>query len=80
VPITKSETGTVSRRPRKTTAAGEPQPPPTPMTAGSPALEEEIRRRAYELYQSRGGQGGTPDEDWYRAEAEVRARLSQRTA
>jgi hypothetical protein len=45
---------------------------------GSPALrdysEEEVRRRAYELYQSRGGGHGSDFEDWLRAEREVRER------
>jgi hypothetical protein len=36
-----------------------------------PGLEEEIRRRAYELYQERGGQHGFDQEDWSRAEAEI---------
>jgi len=34
--------------------------------------EEQIRRRAYELYTQRGGQGGSHVDDWYRAEAELR--------
>ena len=37
-------------------------------------MEEEIRRRAYQLYEERGGQHGSDQEDWLRAEAEVRAR------
>jgi hypothetical protein len=35
---------------------------------------DEVRRRAYELYEQRGGQHGLQDEDWYRAEQEIRAR------
>jgi hypothetical protein len=35
---------------------------------------DEVRRRAYELYEQRGGQHGLHDEDWYRAEQEIRAR------
>jgi hypothetical protein len=37
---------------------------------------DEVRRRAYELYEERGGEHGSHDEDWYRAEQEVRARNS----
>jgi hypothetical protein len=33
--------------------------------------EEEIRRRAYELYQERGESSGSSLEDWLQAEAEV---------
>jgi hypothetical protein len=34
-------------------------------------MEDEIRQRAYELYQERGGQHGFDQEDWSRAEAEI---------
>ncbi len=37
-------------------------------------LEAEIRRRAYELYEKRGGTPGHEDEDWFVAEREVLAR------
>ena len=47
---------------------------------GNGNLEEEIRRRAYELFQERGGEHGRHHEDWLRAEAEVRARYANRTA
>jgi len=38
------------------------------------SLDEEIRRRAYELYLQRNGQAGDPNRDWLIAEREVRAR------
>lgn len=37
-------------------------------------LDEEIRRRAYELYLERKGAAGDPTRDWVIAEREVRAR------
>jgi hypothetical protein len=37
-------------------------------------LEEEIRRRAYELYEARGRAEGFDQEDWDRAKAEVLSR------
>lgn len=37
-------------------------------------IEEEIRIRAYELFEQRGRQEGFHDEDWARAEAEVMAK------
>lgn len=43
-------------------------------------LDEEIRNRAYELYQQRGASPGSEHEDWLLAEREVRARHSQQTA
>jgi len=36
-----------------------------------PNLDEEIRRRAYELYENRGCENGHDIDDWLRAEAEV---------
>jgi hypothetical protein len=42
---------------------------PTPID-----LEAQIRQRAYELYQERGGGSGHENEDWVRAEREVLAR------
>jgi hypothetical protein len=37
----------------------------------TPNLEEKIRVRAYELYLQRRGQGGSPEQDWLQAAAEV---------
>jgi hypothetical protein len=34
-------------------------------------LQEDIRRRAYELYERRGGRDGHDIEDWLQAEAEL---------
>jgi hypothetical protein len=35
---------------------------------------EEIARLAYSLWEARGCQGGNPDEDWLRAEEQLRQR------
>jgi cell division septation protein DedD len=40
-------------------------------------LEDEIRRRAYELYVQRGSIAGNESEDWLRAEREVRQRYQR---
>lgn len=40
-------------------------------------MDEEIRRRAYELFEQRGGAPGSEQEDWLRAESEVLARYQQ---
>ena len=42
---------------------------PTPID-----LESQIRQRAYELYVERGYTPGQENDDWLRAESEVRAR------
>jgi hypothetical protein len=43
-------------------------------------LENEIRRRAYELYVQRGSTGGSEAEDWLNAEREIRQRYLQQSA
>lgn len=35
------------------------------------SMEEQIRIRAYELYLRREGRGGSPEQDWFEAAAEV---------
>jgi len=37
-------------------------------------IEAEIARLAYFLWEARGGVGGSPEEDWLRAEQEILAR------
>jgi hypothetical protein len=37
------------------------------------ATDEQIRRRAYEIYLARDGQDGSELDDWLRAEAELAA-------
>jgi hypothetical protein len=43
-------------------------------------LEDEIRRRAFELYQQRGSASGSEAEDWLAAEREVLQRYHQHSA
>ena len=50
----------------------------SPGTNGN--VEEEIRRRAYELFEQRGRVHGYAQDDWIQAEAEVQARSANRTA
>ena len=57
----------VRSEPRKNSAL------PTPIN-----LEDEIRRRAYELYLQRGTAPGSEAEDWLTAEREVKQRYLQR--
>jgi len=47
----------LSTKPERT-----PQPSPA-------VLYDEIRRRAYEFYRARGGQHGSHEADWHRAES-----------
>jgi hypothetical protein len=79
--------------PRKTTGNGTPgrskktaAPTPTPaMQVVAEArnnllpinLEDEIRRRAYEIYLQRGSTPGDEHADWLTAEREIRDRYQQ---
>lgn len=47
--------------------------------AAQPSYEE-ISLLAYSYWVARGSQGGSPDEDWHRAEQELRARTRAVTA
>jgi hypothetical protein len=51
---------------------------PEPVIAGTPVVaiseREEIANLAYSYWEARGSQGGSPEEDWSRAEREVRRR------
>jgi hypothetical protein len=54
-----------------------PHPAAAPVRPAQPTpaeLHEEIRRRAYDFYRQRGGQHGSHEADWHRAEVEVRAK------
>ena len=61
---------------------------PAPISSKSPAsvqrhvlnLEDQIRHRAYELYEQRGREDGHDLEDWFRAEAEVKQKRGRRIA
>lgn len=65
---------------RRSRKAASVQPPVTPATLEasrnvvSASVEDEIRRRAYEIFLERGSAPGDESEDWLVAEREVRAR------
>jgi hypothetical protein len=47
-----------------------------PIFHDSPVITEEVAKLAYEYWKERGGIGGFPEEDWFRAEKIVRNRLN----
>ena len=49
-------------------------------TKSTGEIQEEIRRRAYELYQQREAGSGSEAEDWLAAEREVMQRYHQQSA
>lgn len=85
----RKEQGSTARQPaprnggRKTTRSSAEIDTRTPISSFQPAhpdvtsdggpTEDEIRRRAYEIYLERGEGPGDPQEDWRRAEQELRA-------
>jgi hypothetical protein len=66
--ITMPEAGSIPAA-RKTAA---PLSNPTPID-----LDDQIRRRAYQLYEERGRVSGFEHEDWLQAEREIRGSLSR---
>jgi len=50
--------------------------PKSSASAHTGNLEELVRRRAYEIYESTGRQDGRAEEHWLQAEAEVRQRTA----
>ena len=43
-------------------------------------VQEQVRRRAYQLYEERGGEDGHDVEDWQRAEEEITGKKSRYVA
>ena len=66
-PAVSSEASSVSA-PQPEVAAPKAVP-----TAWTEAEREEIARLAYSYWEARGCQGGDPEQDWLRAEQELRA-------
>ena len=69
---------------KRTASAVETSPSITPTTAtiaettltNSVVTSDEISKLAYSYWEARGYQGGSPEEDWLRAEQELAGRLS----
>lgn len=60
--------------------AKEPTNRQTAKIETDPNREQEIRRRAYALYEERGGEDGHDIDDWIRAESEVSATAQKAAA
>jgi hypothetical protein len=59
---------------KSTSPTGIPNQIRTKVTKSTPDLQEQIRRRAHELYEQRGRDPGHELDDWLQAESEVSAR------
>lgn len=64
-----------ANKPKKGKARTLPIPPP-PVSN----LEQKIRERAYELYETRGREHGHDLDDWLTAESELNARRTRASA
>ena len=75
-PAADKPTPTPIDRGRENTAKPPASVPPLslPQTETPLGMEDEIRRRAYELYEEDGRQEGRDREHWLRAEAEILGR------
>ena len=49
-------------------------------TRPNPSLEQQVRNRAYQLYEERGREDGHELEDWLRAEAEISRMVTKAAA
>lgn len=56
------------------TPAAEPVPQEVSPVSVSELSYEAVAALAYQYWEARGCQGGSPEEDWLRAEAELRSR------
>lgn len=72
----------VRRKPeveRRSTAADSPRGTAHATDAAQQQAEsEQVARRAYELYERRGGEHGHDWDDWFRAEEEIRGQSDTR--
>jgi hypothetical protein len=74
-----SALGLYSQNKEELHATPDKQPSTFGRTTAEETSEEQIRRRAYELYEARGDGNGHDLEDWFEAESEITGR-NQRTA
>ncbi len=75
-PVTHRRSVRASVSPSVVSAPVSASPDPQPAIVETPAApiseQEEIAKLAYSYWEARGCQGGSPEEDWARAEREVR--------
>jgi hypothetical protein len=61
-------------RPRQERVAAAPVPEPAPATDRIGPTHQEIAALAFSKWEARGRPVGSPEEDWFHAERELRAR------
>lgn len=84
LPLSAGGAAPARRRTAKHATIEAPPAGPHSVPAGKGAApvpdREEIARLAYSYWLARGGRGGSPEDDWLRAERELRARRSATAA
>jgi hypothetical protein len=73
-PQAKSTVTSIGQGPNAVETGNRSFPPVEHRSSGDQRIEEEIRIRAYELFEQRGRLEGFHDEDWARAETEILAK------
>jgi hypothetical protein len=76
-PVTHRRSVRASVTPSVVSASPEPQPAIVETPAAPASEQEQIAALAYSYWEARGCQGGSPEEDWTRAEREVRSRRAE---
>lgn len=64
------------KQPRRDSAADGPQHTGTAAPPAEPLTHAAISRRAYERWETRGRAEGSPEDDWFEAERELRRERS----
>jgi hypothetical protein len=77
--VTPKTRAKAARSPETATSAPRRHKKATPVAAASSesiVSAEEIATLAFSYWEGRGYQGGSPEDDWFRAESELRERVS----
>ena len=67
------------RAPRRRTTQPKSNESVASTTVSEDAIRDEIARLAYLFWEERSGVGGSPEEDWLRAEQEILARSLEKS-
>src|SRR5690349_9478989 len=70
--VEKKAVETLSQPPAVKSGSQKSQNGSRSQNGGAKVSDEQIRERAYQLYLERGRQHGSHEDDWYRAESELR--------
>ena len=75
-PVSTRHKKATAKRVKRTAPAAEAAAPVTQPITETPSREQQIAALAYSYWEARGYQGGSSEEDWLRAEFELRSNLA----